>query len=93
MELKKSLLPTSETYSGAILSDAKIPQIFELPKIEASPREKEIYRNENAAEQISGSDNSHLYARLLSTANVIQNLPNPKVSTKNSLITPEMDAS
>lgn len=34
MELKKSLLPTSETYSGAILSDTKIPQIFELPKIE-----------------------------------------------------------
>ena len=29
MELKKSLLPTSETYSGAILSDAKIPQMFE----------------------------------------------------------------
>ena len=34
MELKNSLLPTSETYSGAILSDTKIPQIFELPKIE-----------------------------------------------------------
>ena len=32
MELKSSLLPTSETYSGAILSDTKIPQIFELPK-------------------------------------------------------------
>ena len=35
MELKSSLLPTSETYSGAILSDTKIPQIFELPKISA----------------------------------------------------------
>ena len=33
MELKSSLLPTSETYSGAILSDTKIPQIFELPKV------------------------------------------------------------
>lgn len=35
MKLKSSLLPTSETYSGAILSETKIPQIFELPKIEA----------------------------------------------------------
>ena len=35
MELKSSLLPTSETYSGAILSDTKIPQIFELPKVSA----------------------------------------------------------
>ncbi|MBO7202104.1 MAG: hypothetical protein J6V30_01010, partial [Paludibacteraceae bacterium] len=33
MELK-SLLPTSETYSGAILSDAKIPQMFEISKQE-----------------------------------------------------------
>ena len=33
MKLKSSLLPTSETYSGAILSDTKIPQIFELPKV------------------------------------------------------------
>ena len=31
--------------------------------------------------------------RLISTANIIQNFPNPKVSTRNSLITPEMDAS
>ena len=29
MELENSLLPTSETYSGAILSDTKIPKIFE----------------------------------------------------------------
>ena len=35
MELKSSLLPTSETYSGAILSDTKVPQIFELPKVSA----------------------------------------------------------
>ncbi len=33
MELNKTLLPTSETYSGAILSGTKIPQIFELPKV------------------------------------------------------------
>lgn len=44
-------------------SIANIIQNFENPKIEASSKEKEIYRNENAAEQISGSDNSHLYAR------------------------------
>ena len=30
---------------------------------------------------------------LISTTNIIQNFPNPKVSTRNSLITPEMDAS
>lgn len=34
MDLKKSLFLTSETNSGAILSDAKIPQIFENPSIE-----------------------------------------------------------
>ena len=28
MEIKKSLLPTSETYSRAILSGAKIPKMF-----------------------------------------------------------------
>lgn len=31
MELK-SLLPTSETYSGATLFDANVPQMFELDK-------------------------------------------------------------
>ena len=61
-------------------------------KIEASSKEKEIYRNENAAEQISGSENSHLYARLLSTENIIQNFQNLKIEPKFSLITPEMDA-
>ena len=30
--------------------------------------------------------------RLISTANIIQNFPNPNISTKFSLITPEMDA-
>lgn len=34
MDIEKSLLPTSETYFGAILSDAKIPQIFETPSVE-----------------------------------------------------------
>ena len=34
MDLKKSLFPTSETYFGAILSDAKIPQMFETPSVE-----------------------------------------------------------
>ncbi len=34
MDIEKSLLPTSETYFGAILSDAKIPKLFELPNIE-----------------------------------------------------------
>jgi hypothetical protein len=28
-----SLLPTSETYSGAILSDVKVPQMFESANI------------------------------------------------------------
>ena len=32
IELNNSLLPTSETYSGAILSSAKISQIFEIPQ-------------------------------------------------------------
>ena len=31
--------------------------------------------------------------RLISTANIIQNFQNPKIEAKNSLITPEMDAS
>ena len=62
----------------------------DITKIEASSKEKEIYRNENAAEQISGSDNSHLYARLLSTTKVIQNFENPKIEPKNSLR--ELDA-
>lgn len=48
---------------------------------------------ENAAEQISGSDNSHLYARLLSsskdTTSIAENQANEQ---KFSLITPEMDA-
>ena len=43
-----------------LISTTKVIQNFENPKIEASSKEKEIYRNENAAEQISGSDNSHL---------------------------------
>ena len=34
MDIEKSLLPTSETYFGAILSDAKIPQMFETPSVE-----------------------------------------------------------
>ena len=34
MDLKKSLFPTSETNSGAILSDAKIPQMFETTSVE-----------------------------------------------------------
>ena len=34
MDIEKSLLPTSETYSGAILSDAKIPQMFESASVE-----------------------------------------------------------
>lgn len=34
MELSDSLLLTSETYSGAILSGAKIPQMFEITKFE-----------------------------------------------------------
>lgn len=33
MELSKTLLPTSETYSGAILSDVKVPQMFESANI------------------------------------------------------------
>lgn len=33
MDIEKSLLLTSETYSGAILSDTKIPQMFELYSI------------------------------------------------------------
>lgn len=33
MDIDKSLLPTSETYFSAILSDANIPQIFENPAI------------------------------------------------------------
>lgn len=33
MDIDKSLLPTSETYSGAILSDANIPQMFEITNI------------------------------------------------------------
>ena len=45
MELKNShsLLPTSETYSGAFLSDAKIPQLFEIPRLskENNTSEKE----------------------------------------------------
>ena len=41
MDIEKSLLPTSETYSGAILSDAKIPQMFESTSVgnEISARE------------------------------------------------------
>jgi hypothetical protein len=31
--------------------------------------------------------------RLISTTNIIQNFQNPKIEAKNSLITPEMDAS
>ncbi len=31
--------------------------------------------------------------RLISTSNIIQNFQNPKIGAKNSLITPEMDAS
>lgn len=34
MDIEKSLLPTSETYSGAILSNAKIPQMFESASVE-----------------------------------------------------------
>ncbi|MGN0207170.1 MAG: LPD23 domain-containing protein [Muribaculaceae bacterium] len=34
MDIEKSLLPTSETYSGAILSDAKIPRIFDNAIVE-----------------------------------------------------------
>ncbi|MDR3142355.1 MAG: hypothetical protein LBU37_11625 [Tannerellaceae bacterium] len=33
VELKDSLLPTSETYSGASLSDTKVPQLFDNPKL------------------------------------------------------------
>ena len=57
----------------------------DITKIEVSSKEKEIYRNENAAEQISGSDNSHLYARLLSTTKVIQNFENPKIEPRFNL--------
>ena len=34
MDIEKSLLPTSETYFGAILSGAKIPQMFKTPSVE-----------------------------------------------------------
>ena len=34
MDIEKSLLSTSETYFGAILSDAKIPQMFETANVE-----------------------------------------------------------
>lgn len=36
MEINNSLLPTSETYFGAILSDAKIPKIFDLPNTQSN---------------------------------------------------------
>ena len=43
LENSESLLPTSETYSGAFLSDAKIPQLFEIPRLskENNTSEKE----------------------------------------------------
>ena len=36
MEINNSLLPTSGTYFGAILSDAKIPKIFDLPNTQSN---------------------------------------------------------
>ena len=33
MDIDKSLLPTSETYFGAILSEANIPQMVENPSV------------------------------------------------------------
>ena len=65
----------------------------DITKIESSSKEKEIYRNENAAEQISGSDNSHLYARLLSKSKDTTSIAENQTNEQNfSLITPEMDA-
>ncbi len=43
MDIEKSLLPTSETYSGAILSAAKIPQMFESTSIEEDFSVREGY--------------------------------------------------
>ena len=34
MDIEKSLLPTSETYFGAILSDTKISQMFETTSVD-----------------------------------------------------------
>ena len=34
MDIEKSLLPTSETYFGAILSDTKIPQMLETSSVD-----------------------------------------------------------
>ena len=42
MDIEKSLLPTSKTYSGAILSDAKIPQMFESTSIENEHSNREV---------------------------------------------------
>ena len=44
MEINNSLLPTSGTYFGAILSDAKIPKIFDLPNIQ-----RDSFRKGNGA--------------------------------------------
>lgn len=64
MELSKTLLPTSETYSGAILSKAKVPQMFESANI---AEEKVLFRvDEDVPELMPGESVSDFLVRLKS---------------------------
>ena len=60
MDIEKSLLPTSETYFGAILSDANIPQMFENPSVgdEYSVAEGSVAMKETRVAELSQALNT-----------------------------------